>query len=95
MNKTFRIVWNAARGVFIVAHEHARGRGKPSSLRRAARASALLAGLMGATGGALSAPPANTLPTGGQIAGGATAGTIAASGSAMTVTQNQQRMIAN
>ena len=88
MNKTFRIVWSAARGAFIVAHEHARGRGKPSSLRRAARASALLAGLMGAAGGTLGAPPANTLPTGGQIAGGAAAGSIAASGSAMTVTQN-------
>ena len=41
------------------------------------------------------APPVNALPTGGQIVGGATAGTISTAGSAMTIQQNQQRMIAN
>jgi filamentous hemagglutinin family protein len=41
------------------------------------------------------APPTNTLPTNGQIVGGASAGSIATTGNAMTVTQNQQKMIAN
>jgi len=43
----------------------------------------------------LAAPPVNTLPTNGQIVGGAAAGNIANVGSAMTVTQNHQHMIAN
>ena len=41
------------------------------------------------------APPAGTLPTNGQIVGGAAAGSISTAGSAMTIQQNQQRMIAN
>ncbi len=44
---------------------------------------------------AFAAPATNQLPTGGQIVGGAAAGSISTSGSAMTVNQTQQRMIAN
>jgi filamentous hemagglutinin family protein len=43
----------------------------------------------------INALPTNALPTHGQIVGGAAAGNIASHSNAMTVTQNQQRMIAN
>ncbi len=107
MNKTFSLVWSAARNAFVVTHEHAKSHGKPSSTSQGAVASALVLGMASvwAAGPPLVgiAPPqltpvaiaANTLPTGGQIVGGSTAGSINANGNAMTVTQNQQSMIAN
>ena len=104
MNKTFRIVWSAARAAFIVASECASTHGQGStnalsidparhafSLRRLALAVCLAAVSLPT----LAAPPANTLPTIGQIVGGAAAGSIATNGNAMTVTQSQQRLIAN
>jgi len=94
MNKIFRIVWSAIRGAFIVAHEKANAHGKPSSTRQGA-ATALMTSLLAGSGLVLAAPPVNQLPTGGQIVGGSTAGTISTNGAAMTVNQNQQRMIAN
>lgn len=94
MNKLFRIVWSAIRGAFIVAHEKANTHGKPSSTRRGA-ATALMTSLLAGSGLVLAAPPVNTLPTGGQIVGGATAGTIATNGNAMTINQVQQRIVAN
>ncbi|MEN9321512.1 MAG: hypothetical protein RL039_1325, partial [Pseudomonadota bacterium] len=91
MNKIHRIVWSAVRGAFVVAHECASGHGKPSSTRVAAAS----LGLALLAGSAWAQPATNTLPTGGQVVGGAAAGSIATAGSAMTVTQNQQRMVAN
>ncbi len=110
MNKIHRIVWSAARGAFIVAHELASRHGKASSVRNASsgrttgvppRLTFALAPLAVAVCFAalpslsIAAPAADTLPTNGQIVGGAAAGSIATSGNAMTVTQNQGRMIAN
>ncbi|PKO92016.1 MAG: hypothetical protein CVU16_07565 [Betaproteobacteria bacterium HGW-Betaproteobacteria-10] len=94
MNKLFRIVWSAVRGAFIVAHEKANSHGKPSSTRRGV-ATALMTSLLAGSGLVFAAPPVNTLPTGGQIVGGAATGTIATNGNAMTVNQNQPRMVAN
>jgi len=101
MNHTYNLVWSAVRGAFIVTHEHAKSKGKPSSTRKGL-ATALMVSLLAGSGLAgntwaapPSAPPANTLPTGGSIVGGAANGSIATSGNAMTVTQNPQRMIAN
>ena len=86
MNKSYRLLWNELTQTWVAVAEIARGRGK----RTAA------AVLLVASGLALAAPPgANQLPTGGQIVGGSAAGVIASNGSAMTVTQNTQRMIAN
>ena len=118
MNHIHRIVWSAARGAFVVAHELARNGGKtattcartqgPSQALAAAISSAaglpvlglamavcvaVTAVLFPATGWAQTT--ANTLPTGGQIVGGSVAGSIVSSGNAMTIVQNQQRMIAN
>ncbi|MEI6804771.1 MAG: filamentous hemagglutinin N-terminal domain-containing protein, partial [Burkholderiales bacterium] len=86
MNKSYRLIWNELTQTWVAVAEIARARGK--------RAAAAV--LLAASGLALAAPPAaNQLPTGGQIVGGSAAGAIASSGSAMTVTQNTQRMIAN
>ena len=95
MNTVHRIVWSSARQAFVVTHEKAATAGKPSSTRSTAVASVVLSALLGASGMAWAAPPVNTLPTNGQIVGGAAAGSIASSGSAMTVTQNLPRMVAN
>jgi len=115
MNKIHRIVWSAARGAFVVAHELARAGGKTSTRSRTPgacleptagaesglRASALTMAVCLAVAGVTlpvstwAQPAANALPTGGQIVGGNAAGSIASAGNAMTVTQNQQRMIAN
>lgn len=93
MNKIHRIVWSAVRGAFIVAQETAASHGKPSSTRKALLA--VLAATAVLPAPTFAAPPVNALPTGGQIVGGAAAGTISTAGNAMTINQNQQRMIAN
>ena len=95
MNKIHRIVWSAARNAYIVAHEKVATHGKPSSSRKALMAAGLLAALAVPPAPTFAAPPVNTLPTGGRIVGGAAAGTISTAGSAMTVNQTQQKMIAN
>lgn len=46
MNRTYNIVWSHSRNAFIVASEHAKAKGKPSSSRKgivSAIAGALLA----------------------------------------------------
>ena len=85
MNRTYRIVWNAARNAFIVTHENAKTKGKPSSTRKgvvSAVAAALLA--MAAT----PAMAATDCLTPGVIIidGAATAGCGLAGGDSLTVT---------
>ena len=53
MNRTYRIVWSECRKAFIVAGEHAKAKGKPSSSTRKAVASAVVMALA-----ALAAEPA-------------------------------------
>lgn len=81
MNKTFRIVWSHAHQAYVVAHEKAKARGKPSSSRRGVVA--LTVSLLGFSSIALAEPALNALPTGGQIVAGS--GSISQTGSAMTV----------
>ncbi len=106
MNKTFRIVWSAARGAFIVTHEFARTHGTSRSQGQSIASSTALAApmfILSMTAVAVclafvstptfAEPAANTLPTGGQIVAGA--GSIATNGNAMTVNQATGRMIDN
>ena len=97
MNKTFTLVWSAARSAFIVAHEHAKSHGKPSSTSKSAATAAVLLGLLGNAGFALAgppvAPPVNALPTGGQVAAGAAS--ITQSVNRMDINQSTQKAILN
>ncbi len=97
MNKIFTLVWSAARSAFIVAHEHAKSHGKPSSSRSGATTASLLLGLLGNAGFALAgppvAPPVNALPTGGQVAAGAAS--ITQSANRMDINQSTQKAILN
>ncbi|MGN6530108.1 MAG: two-partner secretion domain-containing protein, partial [Burkholderiaceae bacterium] len=94
-NKSFRLVWSAARSAWVAVAETARGRGKAGRRRRtgAARAAVLGTGLAAAT--AFAAPPSTTppaatqLPTGGQVVAGQAA--LAQSGATLTVTQSSSR----
>ena len=97
MNKTFTLVWSAARSAFIVAHEHAKSHGKPSSTSKSAATAAVLLGLLGNAGFALAgppvAPPVNALPTGAQVAAGAAS--ITQSANRMDINQSTQKAILN
>ena len=93
MNTVFRIVWSHARSAWIVVCELARRSGKSATTVRA-RPTLAAIGLIGLSTLAQAGPPAaNALPSGGQIVAGQ--GAITQSGSAMTVTQNSQKLIAN
>ncbi|SIT65700.1 filamentous hemagglutinin family N-terminal domain-containing protein [Ectothiorhodosinus mongolicus] len=83
MNKTFRLIWNAAAGCWNVASELVRSKGKT----KARTIGTIAAGLL--TSGAALAE----LPTGGQIIAGS--GSINQNGNTLTVTQDTQRMAAN
>ena len=97
MNKTFTLVWSAARSAFIVAHEHAKSHGRPSSTSKSAATAAILLGLLGSGGYALAGPPAappvNALPTGAQVVAGAAS--ITQSASRMDINQSTQKAVLN
>ena len=81
MNRCYRLVWDRNTERWVIAHEHARSRGKRSGTRRvmAAAVAAAFAGMR---------PSAYALPTGGQVSAGY--GNIAQPGNAMTVTQTRR-----
>jgi filamentous hemagglutinin family protein len=83
MNRAYRLIWSHTRQAFVAAAEIVRARGKRSG------ATLVLAAVLGAV---LPAWAAN-LPEGGRIVAGS--GTIAQSGTTMTVTQNSARMAAD
>ena len=102
MNKIYNIVWSAVRGAFVVTHEHAKSKGKPSSTRAGLGATSLVLSLMGVLGGtgfALAGPPvvavpaSNALPIGAQVAAGSAS--IAQTANRMDVTQSTQKAILN
>ena len=76
MNKAYRTVWSEARQSFIVAHENARGRGKPSSpsrtvLARSITAAVLALGAVPAMAQTvIGSPTSNGNPAGYSLSGG-------------------------
>ena len=58
MNRAYRLIWNRAKGLWVVAPEMAKGGGY-------AVGAVALVGLVVASGGAMADPAANALPTGG------------------------------
>lgn len=90
MNKAYRLIWNSTKQTWTVVAECVKSKGSFASLTigSAALLAAILCGALPAT-----ALDPTALPTGGQIVAGS--GSIAQNGSAMTVTQATDRMVAN
>ena len=90
MNRIFNLIWSNTKQRWIVVSEKVKGNGKvPKSQLPSI---ALLTALLSPGGTAYGLSP-GALPTGGQITAGS--GTIATSGTQMTVTQSSQQLIAN
>jgi len=83
MNRMFRVIWNASMGVWQAVSEASKGRGKTKSVKGAPLLLLCAAGLG-------QSALAGDLPTGGQVVGGT--GSIAQSGSTMTVQQGSDRL---
>ena len=90
MNHSYRLVWNDARQRYVAAPETARGRGKSRAAKALAPAAMLLGGVLVLPAWA-QAPPANALPTGGQLVAGQAS--IAQSGNQMRIDQGSQKAI--
>ncbi|CAO3429269.1 MBG domain-containing protein [Azospirillum doebereinerae] len=90
MNRAYRLIWNRAKGLWIVAPEKAKGGGYAVG---AVALAGLVVGLTAAPGGAKADPAATALPTGGKVVAGSVA--ITENGAAMTVTQGSARGIVN
>ena len=86
INRIYRLVFNAATGMYVAVAETARGRGK------AGRSSAALLAAVAALGSS-AAFAQGVLPTGGVVASGSA--TISQTSSAMTVNQSSQAAILN
>ncbi|MEN9725839.1 MAG: hypothetical protein RL434_205, partial [Pseudomonadota bacterium] len=89
MNKTYRLVFNRALGLWQAVTELARSRSKSASGKsRVVRAAGLAAGLGLSLGTAQA-----ELPTGGEVVAGS--GVISQSGSTLTVTQSSDKLATN
>ena len=94
MNKTFHSVWNASKQAWVAAAETVSAKGKPTSgVKVAAVISALFGGLLTLSAHAQNAPPANMLPTGGQVNAGQAS--ISTSGANMVIQQSSSRASIN
>ncbi len=90
MNRIFNLIWSATKGRWIVVSEKVKGNGKvPSSPLRSL---AVLMALFAVGEPAYAIDP-GSLPSGGKITSGS--GSIATSGTQMTVNQSSQQLIAN
>ena len=90
MNRIFNLIWSATKERWIVVSEKVKGNGKvPSSPLRSL---AVLTALFAAGEPAYAIDP-GSLPSGGKITSGS--GSIATSGTQMTVNQSSQQLIAN
>ena len=91
LNHVYRIVWNATLGLWQVASEATRGRGKTGSSQQARKARRALAA---ATAMTLASPAAwAVLPTGGNVVAGSA--TISQAGSALNITQASDKAAIN
>lgn len=86
MNRFYRVIWNASKGVWQAVTEHGKGQGKTKGMRALRRAAAVALGLA-----SLSVMAADVLPTGGNVVAGNAA--ISQSGSAMTINQTTNKAV--
>ena len=91
MNRIYRLVFNAATGMYVAVAETAKGRGKAGRSASAAMLAALTA--VGGLGGLSNAGAQSTLPTGGVVTSGAAS--ISQTSNAMTVNQSSNAAILN
>lgn len=72
MNHTYRLVWNQEAQRYVPAPECAKGKGKTSakSKTKALAPAAVILGTVLSLPGWAQAPPANALPTGGNVTAG-------------------------
>lgn len=91
MNHIYRIVWNAATGVWQAVAEVGTGRGKGKGLRRARRnRRALFAVALASLSVQPSFASTNILPTNGSVIAGS--GTVTQNGSNMTINQATNKL---
>ena len=94
MNKSFHSIWNASKQTYVAAAETVSAKGKPSSGAKVVSAiAAILGGLLAQSADAPTAPPPNTLPTGGQV--GAGKASIGQTGANMLIQQSTDRAAIN
>jgi filamentous hemagglutinin family protein len=94
MNKSFHSIWNASKQTYVAAAETVSAKGKPSSGAKVVSAiAAILGGLLAQSAYAQTAPPPNTLPTGGQV--GAGKASIGHTGANMVIQQSTDRAAIN
>ncbi len=91
MNRTYRLIWNAASQAWVAVAETARGRGKAAGTR-AGMVLMLLAAL-GLDAASQTAPTPHQLPTGAQVSAGAA--TLSQVGATLQVHQTTQRAAVN
>jgi len=97
MNKIYCLIWNAARGIWVVAHEKAAARGKSGGARTRGVVCGFVLGAVGSLPAAMAAtaPPAsNALPQGGVVAAG-NAQIGSAGANSLQVNQSSQRAVIN
>ncbi len=96
MNKTHRIVWNAATPCYhqaVAETGKAQGKGSAGKVARSAHRAALVATLVGLGSLGSTAWAQSVLPTGGAVVAGS--GSIVQAGKVMTVTQTTAKMAAD
>ena len=91
MNRAYRLIWNRAKGLWVVAPETAKGGGY--AVGTVVPVGLIALGLVAASGSALADPAANALPAGGRVVAGSVS--ISENGASMTVTQGSARGIVN
>ena len=94
MNKTFHSIWNASKQAWVATAETVSAKGKPTSgAKVAAIVASLMGSLLGSMAHAQTAPPPNTLPTGGQVSAGQAS--IGQAGANMLIQQASNRAAIN
>lgn len=89
MNKIYRLIWSRSREMWIAVSEKVAA----GWFRRPLTVGALVLSALLAAGGTAKALDPHALPTGGQVVAGTAA--ISQAGSAMTINQHTDKMIAN
>lgn len=92
MNKIYRVIWSDAHQTWVAAAETTSSKGKPASSRKRLQAAISIALMASSTLG-YAEPPANTLPTGGNVVAGQAG--ISQSGATLNINQTTAKAAVN